>query len=94
MLVTIIMPLDIFNACEAVLWFAMAIAVMLRYRRATIGTRRIARGTATFLALFAASDLIEIQTGAWWRPTGLLILKGVCLVGLIGGFGLLRRRTT
>jgi hypothetical protein len=83
------MPLDIFNGCEAIFWFAMAIVVMLRYRRAAIGTRRIAHGTATFLVLFAASDLIEMQTGAWWRPTGLLILKGVCVISLVGGFGLL-----
>jgi hypothetical protein len=87
------MRLDVFNACEAALWFAMAIAVMLRYRRVAIGMRRIAHGTATFLVLFAASDLIEMQTGAWWRPVGLLILKGVCVVGLVGGFGLLVRRS-
>jgi hypothetical protein len=81
-----------FNACEAVLWFAMAVALMFRYRRAAIGTRRIAQGTAAFLVLFAASDLFEMQTGAWWRPVGLLILKGVCVIGLVGGFGLLLRR--
>jgi hypothetical protein len=88
----VLTPLDIFNGCEAALWFAMAIAVMLRYRRAAVGARRIAHRTATFLALFAVSDLIEMQTGAWWRPIGLLILKAVCVIGLVGGFGLLLRR--
>ena len=86
------MRLDLFNGGEAALWFAMAIVVMLRYRRATVGTRRIAQGTAMFLALFAASDLIEMQTGAWWRPVGLLLLKGICVIGLVAGFTLLLRR--
>lgn len=83
-----------FNGIEAALWLAMAIVVLLRYRRSSVGTRRIAHGTSAFLALFAASDLIEIHTGAWWRPVSLLILKGVCLIALAAGFGLLWRRST
>ncbi|MBI3865809.1 MAG: hypothetical protein HY290_28380 [Planctomycetia bacterium] len=85
--------LDIFNACEAALWFAMAAAVIFRYRRAIGGTRRIAFGLALFLVLFAASDLIEMRTGAWWRPVGLLVLKTICVIGLVGCFGLLWRHS-
>jgi hypothetical protein len=86
------MRLDNFNACEAALWFVMAVAVMIQHHRAAVGARRVAHGTAVFLVLFAVSDLIEMQTGMWWRPVGLLILKGVCVIGLVGGFGLLLRR--
>jgi len=32
---------------------------------------------------FALSDFIEIQTGAWWDPWWLLLLKGSCL-GVMG----------
>ena len=55
---------------------------------------------ATFL-LFGISDLIKLRTGAWWRPTGLLVLKGLCLLSLVACLGvfvtleiLARRRRT
>jgi hypothetical protein len=32
--------------------------------------------------LFGISDLIEIRTGAWWRPTWLLVWKGICLIAI------------
>jgi hypothetical protein len=87
-------PLDLFNACEAVLWLAMAVVVAFRYWQAKVRTRRIAQGTTVFLALFAVSDLIEMHTGAWWRPPGLLVLKAVCVVGLVAGFGWLWRHAS
>jgi hypothetical protein len=87
------MRLDIFNACEAVLWMVVAIAVAVRYvRRGTASrTRRVAIVTAVFLVLFGVSDVIEMQTGAWWRPPGLLALKAFCLIGLVVCFSLLVR---
>ena len=45
--------------------------------------RRASWVAAVLLIAFGISDLIEIQTGAWWRPPELLIFKGLCLVGLI-----------
>ena len=82
----------VFNACEAGLWLIFAVVVAVRFRRAPVAARRVARVMALFFVLFGASDLIEIETGAWWRPPGLLALKGVCLVGLTGCFVLLLRR--
>lgn len=29
---------------------------------------------------FGVSDIIELQTGAWWRPWWLLLLKAACLL--------------
>jgi hypothetical protein len=72
----------VFNASEAVLWLIFAVVVAVRYRRAEGGARRVARVMALFFVLFAGSDVIETETGAWWRPPGLLVLKGACLVGL------------
>ncbi len=74
---------DSFNAVEAGLWVSFAILV------ATIGGRvrgltprlRVAF-TACFLA-FGSSDVIELYTGAWWRPPGLLFYKGGCLCGFV-----------
>jgi hypothetical protein len=33
--------------------------------------------------LFGASDLIEVRTGAWWRPWWLLAWKAACVFALI-----------
>jgi hypothetical protein len=82
----------IFNGCEATLWLVFAVIVAVRFRNSEIGIRRTARIMAVFFVLFAASDVIEMQTGAWWRPPGLLILKGACLVGLTWSFVVLRHR--
>ena len=81
----------IFNGCEAALWLTFAVIVIVRYRRAEDRLLRLSRLMAIFFVLFGISDIIEIQTGAWWRPPGLLMLKGVCLVGLSWCFVLLIR---
>jgi hypothetical protein len=40
--------------------------------------------TAAFgFVLFGISDLIEIGTGAWWRPGWLLLAKIACLSLLV-----------
>ena len=32
--------------------------------------------------LFAVSDWIELETGAWWRPWWLLVWKALCVIAL------------
>ena len=82
----------VFNACEAGLWLTLAVVVGIRYRRAPAGVRSVARVMALHFVLFGVSDLIEIETGAWWRPPALLIFKGACLIGLTCCFVVLVRR--
>lgn len=77
------MSLAIFNACEALFWAGLAGFVAWRYRHAERPVRRLSRVATVFLVLFAGSDVIEIQTGAWWRPIWLLLLKALCLCGLL-----------
>ena len=38
---------------------------------------------AATLTLFGLSDIVEIQTGAWWQPWWLLVWKGACISGLV-----------
>ncbi len=81
-----------FNVMEAGLWVAFALLVAMiggRLRGLTSGLR--IAFTACFLA-FGVSDLIEFNTGAWWRPPGLLLYKGACLGGLVVSSLLLWRR--
>jgi hypothetical protein len=82
----------VFNGLEALLWSVLAVVVAVRFRKSDAGMRRLSRMTAALLAAFAVSDVIEMHTGAWWRPVGLLILKGVCVAGLTGCFVAMIRR--
>jgi hypothetical protein len=76
-------PFELGNALEAGLWWTMAavIAGWVLYRR-----RGMAMGLAiaAVLAAFGASDVVEMRTGAWWRPWWLLVWKGTCLAALLG----------
>lgn len=72
-------PYIIFNALEAVCWFWCASAVLVRYARQRKDRSEILY--ALSFAAFAISDVIE-TTGTSIRL--LLLLKGVCLLALIG----------
>ena len=85
--------IDDWNRVEAALWFAFAALCSIR----TAMTVRDRRGgfalLAAAFAVFGVSDLIEAETGAWWRPWWLAAMKVACLVALgIGVRRLLRRR--
>jgi hypothetical protein len=88
------MLVDAYNGFEAALWTLIAVVVAIRYRHAGTGLRRVSAITSGLLVLFAISDIIEMDTGAWWRPPGLLLLKGFCLVGLIWSVRRLIREST
>ena len=65
------------NVIEAGVWFAMAVVL------AVIGRRSISRHlcwfASTVLVAFGLSDIVESQTGAWWRPWWLLLWKAGCI---------------
>jgi len=65
-----------YNAFEAVWWTLVALLLACRPtpRRAS-GFRWALVGT---LLVFAASDVWELKTGAWWRPWPLAVLKFAC----------------
>jgi len=77
---------ETFNLGEAVLWFVCAVAVAMASRRRAAGVRRNAWLAVAALFAFGVSDLIEIQTGAWWRPWWLFVLKAACVLALTGCF--------
>jgi hypothetical protein len=84
-------PASTFNVIEAGLWATFAsLTAVFGGRVGGMTPRLRASLSASFLA-FAISDLIECSTGAWWRPPGLLVYKGVCLLGILGSYLALRR---
>lgn len=82
------------NAIEAGVWFVLAAVVFVAGLR-RVDVRRIAWSASGTLVLFGLSDLVEITTGAWWRPWWLLVWKGSCIVALAALLWLeLKRRKT
>jgi hypothetical protein len=75
--------LQIFNLVEALFWAGVAVGVLVFSKRLPDKRRRIAYVAATVFLLFGLSDLVEIYTGAWWKPLWLLSWKGSCIVGLL-----------
>lgn len=76
------------NIGEAALWAAMGVVVLarsfMRGSRQFRPTRWASLLAAATLFAFALSDVIESQTGAWWRPWWLLVWKGTCVLVLAG----------
>ena len=70
---------------EAILWFIIGIALLVTAffdKTKFIYKQNLIISAFLFFA-FGVSDLIEMQTGAWWKPIWLLILKGTCILGFI-----------
>lgn len=73
----------VFNQGEALLWLVISLGILVRtlvqkLRRIPVLPAQLALIPA--FALFGLSDLIEAQTGAWWRPWWLLALKAFCIL--------------
>lgn len=66
----------VFNQAEAGLWFVIALVLVVRLRM-PLPWRWLL--PAAF-AVFGVSDLIEVQTGAWWQPWWLLVIKAACVL--------------
>ncbi len=68
------------NLFEAGLWLAFTVILSVKAWQSQGRLCRIfARLAAAFL-VFSVSDVIESQTGAWWRPLWLLLVKIACVV--------------
>ncbi len=72
------------NLIEAALWGTIAVVLLLFALKRTGTVRR--RGLLAFVvfALFAASDVVESRTGAWWRPWWLFAWKAACVASMLG----------
>ena len=74
-----------FNYIESVLWFIIAIGLLvhsLKLGKSDASFKICLISSGAFVA-FGVSDIIEAQTGAWWRPFSLLVLKAICVVTFV-----------
>ncbi len=79
------------NLIEAILWMVISFCFLVSLVRP--GSRRAKSIAAGNFLAFGASDLIEMQTGAWWRPWWLLVWKGACVAVMLTQFVCYVRRT-
>ena len=73
-------PTYVFNFYESFFWCILAFGFLIK----TIKSRRplfLLIGIA--LLLFGVSDIVEMWSGAWWKPWWLLVWKAGCVIGLI-----------
>ncbi|MDG1895767.1 MAG: hypothetical protein P8J37_12750 [Fuerstiella sp.] len=70
-----------FNVLEALLWTVVAVILLVVAARHRSVRGRAIPASVAFL-LFAGSDVMELQTGAWWRPWWLFAWKAACVVTL------------
>lgn len=71
------------NHVEACLWVVIGLAILIHAARTSRPRRTRAFFAAICFLLFGASDIVEAETGAWWRPWWLLLWKGACLIGIL-----------
>jgi hypothetical protein len=74
------------NLIEAVVWLFVSTVFALKAIRAAGSLRRAFWILSASFFVFATSDLIESETGAWWRPWWLLAMKAICVAGFVLGF--------
>ena len=70
------------NYIEAFLGFCFAIGFAVNAGK-TSGKTRINRLITTLIfLLFGGSDIVEVQTGAWWSPWWLFVWKASCVLSM------------
>jgi hypothetical protein len=67
---------NLYNGVETVWWTVVAVALACRPTPPRASGYRWA--LVVVLLAFAASDVWELKTGAWWRPWPLCVLKFAC----------------
>ena len=72
----------LYNEFEVVLWITISVILVWRSRGLARPQRLIAQVAAIAFFQFGPSDVVEIQTGAWWTPWWLFVWKALC-VGML-----------
>jgi len=73
----------IYNSIEIVLWAAIGVCFLIVACNRSGPSRLRCLIAAIAFLLFAASDAVELYTGAWWKPWWLFVWKMLCGVTLL-----------
>lgn len=69
------------NIIEGFFWIAIGACFAVAMMRQ--GRKRFKIIAAVNFAVFGCSDFVESHTGAWWKPTWLLLWKGLCITVML-----------
>lgn len=72
------------NLIEAGLWSTIALTLAGFAIARTGRRRRLCLIAAVTFLLFGVSDVVETQTGAWYRPWWLFCWKAICVAAMVG----------
>ena len=72
------------NVFEAAIWIVMATWLLYLALRGRSNLKNAFLVFSVTLYLFGISDIVETQTGAWYKPLGLFMLKSVCVLLIAG----------
>ncbi len=76
----------IYNCVEIGLWGTIGVCFLARVV-VKPGARNMAFIAGITFMAFAASDWIELHTGAWWQPWWLFVLKAGCVASMMALLG-------
>ena len=71
------------NYAESVLWGLVAVVFAEYAFRTREAIRRRCLIAIPVFFFFGLSDVVEVQTGAWWRPWWLFAWKAACVAGML-----------
>jgi membrane-bound metal-dependent hydrolase YbcI (DUF457 family) len=73
----------VYNWAEVVLWGAIAVVCLIRALTHKGIKRCLLAVAAVSFAIFAVTDVLEVESGAWWEPPWLLALKVACVASVL-----------
>ncbi len=80
------------NAIEAAFWILIGVAfAVFAMMKGSAASRGRMFSIAGVFVLFGLSDVVEIQTGAWWNPWWLFVWKAACVLFFAWQYRLYRR---
>lgn len=62
------------------MWILIALVILYKTYSTRLKERKNALIASFSFIIFGISDFIEMQTGAWYKPTSLLITKAACVI--------------
>jgi len=72
------------NSVEAVVWISIGVLLLFSLKKIAVnGTMKDVVVLGVLFLTFGASDVVEVHSGAWWRPWWLLIWKTLNAIGLL-----------
>jgi hypothetical protein len=75
--------LHVFNIIEAAFWLFLGMVFVRLGLKANGRKQRRCYLAALLFMLFAGTDIVELWTGAWWKPWWLFVWNGSCLVAFV-----------